>query len=317
MAILLEMNRYNEPVLKVLVVGPMRSGTTWISRTLGSARDCAYANEPDNLPGYLAEYAREERSVYPVLRVGETAPPHYERLFDIAFGGHWLPRQGPRWLRAIVRDTPLLARAALSVTATLGPALSRPQHAVVKTVHSVFATEWLAARYDPAVVLVRRNPLNIAASWLELDMGSFGLDRDPLCRTAILEPLHLPKPPATSEYSVEMVAWCVGVMLTEIERLRASQPNWLMADHDAICASPISSFQSLFGELGLVWTEATDRYLERSDRPGEGWSWNRLASEQPERWRKRLNGEVMASLLRVWEEFPVLQDSIDPALTLV
>jgi hypothetical protein len=40
---------------------------------------------------------------------------------------------------------------------------------IVKSVRSELAMDWLVARFRPRILLVERNPLNVLASWIELD----------------------------------------------------------------------------------------------------------------------------------------------------
>src|SRR5207247_758089 len=78
------------------------------------------------------------------------------------------------------RPARVAAAAILDVPAEPGP----NEHVVVKSVHAPLALEWVAARFEPAVVVVLRHPLNVIASLLELGLPDRdrALEREPLVR---------------------------------------------------------------------------------------------------------------------------------------
>src|SRR6478672_3089052 len=70
----------------VLVVGPARSGTTWVARTLGLTDGSVYISEPDEAPAVpFATRARSRMGMLPVVEPGDDGPELYRRLWDVAF----------------------------------------------------------------------------------------------------------------------------------------------------------------------------------------------------------------------------------------
>ena len=192
------------------------------------------------------------------------------------------------------------AAALVDVPAEPGPS----QHVVVKTVHAPLALEWVATRFEPAVVVVLRHPLNVIASLLELGLPDRdrGLDRDPVIRQRLLEPLGI-RAPSGNEPDAWRTAWQVGLLTTALEGAATRNPEWAVVTHEDLCVEPDRAFQALCERLGLPWSDEIGRHLAESDRPGTGFSTNRVRSDEPDRWRRRLTAEQIEQAARALREF--------------
>jgi hypothetical protein len=293
---------------RILVVGTERSGTTWIGRTLAAGEGCSYVHEPDNPDATpAAEHAEGHLGLYPVLLPGERHAS-YEADWDLAFAGGW-PRN--RLTVAAGRSLRRLPRTARKPVVHAGTALlrklrPRPPVVVVKSVHSMFCLRWLADRYRPQVVVVRRNPLATVASLVTLGTTDSHLEKlyrlyaDPVVGREVVGRLGLPPPPRSLGL-VEKCAWWVG--LEDAALVSAVLPGWRVVVHEDLCRDPAGRFADLFAALGLQWGPAVPRFLAASDREGSGFSTNRLTRTAPERWRGLL-GETESAARRILEHFP-------------
>ena len=84
----------------------------------------------------------------------------------------------------------------------------------------------------------------------------------------------------------------------------ARHPEWVGVRHDVLCVDPTTSVRALVAEVGLDWGPATEEFLTESDREGSGYHTQRKAEEQPDRWRKRLTGEQVDTILATLARFP-------------
>jgi hypothetical protein len=323
-------------VTRVLIAGIPRSGTTWVGRTLGMVPGAVYLHEPDNDMGHpFALRAKGMRGRFPLLEPGESAS-RYERLWRAAFGDQDL---GPLHQRvgqlrnrvsmAIARRTPRaqLQRALsaprerrparVAAAAWIGvPAVpARSEHVVVKSVHAPLALEWIANRCDPAIVIVLRHPLNVLASVLELGLPDRdrGLDADPVIRERIMEPLGIAAPPPGASDPARS-AWQVGLLTAALEAAAARHPDWIVATHEDLCVDPIEKFRPLCERIGLPWSPGVERHLAESDRPGSGFSTNRVRSDEPTRWRQRLNAQQLDEIVPVLRGFSLSRWDLDRSI---
>jgi sulfotransferase family protein len=283
---------------RVLVAGLPRSGTTWVGEVLGHTAGARYLHEPDNhLVRPDAWWAKRRFGAYPELSPG-AAGGDYERLWALAFNGG--PRQS-----AVYAGARVLQRAgAFRVSGRLA---SRQRHRptfgplVVKSVHCARSLEWVADRFDPAVVVVERHPFGVISSWRKLGWDDFlDADHDALRYSAAI--LGVDPPPPEASW-LERAAWHYGVLSSYLERARRRHPEWLVVRHEVLCAGPEPAFRRLSGRLGLRFTDETARFLAASNRPGDGYTTHRLWHEQVDGGRSRLTPPERALVLATLDRF--------------
>jgi hypothetical protein len=302
----------------VLVVGPGRSGTTWVGEALGHAAGAMYLHEPDHVVAVpFAGRARAGLGEWPVLESGGPAPADYERLWDAAFGVR------PRWpLNSVARrayaGVPALEKQAIpdpawhcsSARLRLALRLARPAclrgpgPRVVKSINAAFALDWLLDRYDPQVVLVRRHPLDVLASWWDLHSGEslFKYEDDRAVRPRLQR--WQVSPPPRDDYFAEM-AWYVGFEMSAYQEAAEANPQIHVATHETLCADPIPEFRRLVANVGLEWSPDCEQYLQASNLPGDGYETKRLAAEQPGKWRTRLTDDQVRVARDTLAPFPI------------
>lgn len=302
-------------VTRVFVVGPPRSGTTWIAQTLGRAEDASYVHEPD---GDHQVYALKVKRGGPrhVEIIGDDAPPGYDALWAAAFAGGRHDRSlrgrlAERLFDGTTRQARTAARTgrATSLRVRLAVALARPsvaettpQAVVVKSVQSCLAVEWIAARFEPAVVVVERNPLNVLASWDEL---GHGVDADEYRHLGDVARarwgIDLPGPDAPR---IARQAAFFGVLRGALSETAARHPTWTRVCHDELLSDSEEKMRRLCEEVGLEFSEASAAYLRASDQPGKGFATRRVTSELADRWRNSLSPEQVGDALDTLRRFP-------------
>jgi Sulfotransferase family len=307
---------------RILVIGPPRSGTTWVEQVLGRAASARVVHEPDNETCRpFALRAKTSLGRFPVLAPGDPAPGAYHDLWSRAFEGIGRAATA-RWLtaKALLRtaDADLDAAfdqghnrfsARLRLVSALAclppPALpERPGDppVLVKSVHASLAAEWIAERWQPRVVVVLRNPLNVVASHVALGWGPSGLDYPFLHRGLARLPWVPAVQPAGSPLS--RLAWQIGVFCSALEAALQRHPGWLVVSHEELCRDPAGGFKTLCAGLGLPWSEDAANFLAASDRPGRGLETRRVAADQPTNWTRHLTPEQVEEVVGVLSTFP-------------
>lgn len=319
---------------KILVIGPERSGTTWISQALCAATGAGYVHEPDS-PGVNPQ-ARHETTLgrYPVLRQGQEGPElhDYIALWDLAFSGSWPlkpvpgpivdafsrlpgPLQAPltRWARAVLqlgRSAKVEVRGRLARSQAAGvrtPPRGPLRPVLVKTVYAMFALEWLTDRYRPDhVVVVRRDPVAIAASLLSLGTGPDRLAKlravyeHPVNRQRFVEALDLPDLPGHLDIP-QSCAWWAAFVTTVLATLAAGHPEWLCVDHSELVKDPVASLGELAAQVGGTDRASLERFVSAGNRPGSGFSLKRSSGHSVSEAAQR---EDQAHLRAVVDLFP-------------
>lgn len=310
---------------RVLIVSSPRSGSTWTLRALSCAEGASFVREPDNVDTQASVNAAVTRlgfGPYPVLEAGQPAP-QYAALWDLAFQGRRALRLRRGWGRRMARAAfrlprpvrdPLLAMA----TRGLGVVAPRRSHVVVSSVMAHFSVEWIHARFGPRVVVLQRDPLNIASSWLRLDVNAYDVHTRPAIVDRHLRPLGV-EPPPQGASNTTLVGWWIGALATQLGSLLERHPDWILATHEDLCEAAEERFGDLYQRLDLTWTSETETYLREGGyieplfrgggntfaaSAGDDAEATRVRREQVDAWRTRLTPDQLAELRGVLATFP-------------
>lgn len=276
-------------------------------------------NEPDNEDKFPAAiHAKHRLGRYPVLAPGDVAP-EYRRLWEwILTGGYEGRREA--WARKILgpgererifdgkRDLATTAAAALVRNPSVRhlPADRPPDTQVVaKSIHSQLSLEWIASTFDVQVLVLLRHPANVLASWMAVnlkDSRNRTLETRPEIQASYADRWGVPRPGSDP---IELMSWRIGLLIAALEEAMARNPHWVVRTHEQLCDGPIAQFQHLFNELSIPWNDDVELFLTESDRPGEGFQTNRVASELSGAWQHRLDADQVATLRRTLAHFPI------------
>ena len=266
----------------LLITGHGRSGTTWVGNVFAASQRALYCFEPGN----PVVGGHDERDVwFRYLKPGER-DPLFEQLFDTAFRG--LP-YNRRWRRAAWHR------------------LVPGYRMVVKEVAAFMCLEWLAARYDPAVLVVIRHPCPTILS--ELAQGT----EPQQSRQALLRQRGLWEEAAApyreileaAESGIEILAAIWAVRLHVLAEALVRHPEWQVVQYETLCAEPVAQFKQLFKALGLAWTAQVEQFVVQSstsNKPGQ-YSGVRLSAQQPDRWLQEMEPEAVEAVRRQVELF--------------
>ena len=313
---------------RVLVVGAGRSGTTWVGEVLGRATDAAYVHEPDNIDWVpFAGRARAGLGLLPAVDVDGDAPDSYTRLWEGAFSARRRPGRNRLAARLYAGIPDANKYAALaphgrsrSLRYVVATRLARPEaadvgarHRVVKSVAVPLALEWLASRFGPEVVLVRRHPLDVLGS--RIGFGAIFVQNahhyvDERAVATRLERWSSPPRPARDEVFANFV-WMAAFTMSAYEEVAASHPDFHVVDHESLRADPLPQFRSLVAAVGLQWSDGCEEHLRASDVPGTGFETKRVSGTSIEGGRARLSSDQQRVAREILARFPVARRYAD------
>ncbi|MGQ0830654.1 MAG: sulfotransferase [Microthrixaceae bacterium] len=236
----------------VLVTGSNRSGTTWVGRMLCLSRELTYVHEPFN-PGIWPRWTAEPipyRNLYVCAENGHTYEAQIRDVLEQRF-------PFARQLRDVrsARDAARLARDG--IRHRVDRAASRST--LMKDPIAVFSAEWLADRFDMAVVMMVRSPVAFAGSVKRL---SWKFDFGQWARQPLLLRDHLGEfgeeirraadaPPDILTQAI--LTW--NATYAYVDRMRAAHPDWHIVSYEDLAGAPTAGFESLFHDLGLTFDE--------------------------------------------------------------
>lgn len=221
------------------------------------------------------------------LRPGQS-DEQVEQACDAAFGG--LPFPDRRWQRGAWRR------------------LVPGYRIVVKDVATLMATEWVAQRYRPHVLVVVRHPCAVVLSALRQGIVAepymAALHRNVELRQDYLNRYHDVIRTAATPVQVLGAIWavCHRVLGDGLSR----HADWAVVNYEALCAEPVGEFRAIFSLLGLHWNRAVEEYVIRSSSrhvPGL-YSGVRVSSQQIGKWRTEIEKsdlEVIRHYVRAFD----------------
>jgi hypothetical protein len=257
--------------MRILLTGTARCGSTWAANVLGRADGAKVVFEPDGpASDVLGAMVAARLGSHPALDASQGSF-WYRRLWDLAFVGGWpmARAEGVRAAGRRVSRMPKGLRDGLVAGLAMGTSRvrQRPRKVIVKSVNSTFSLDWIARRYKPTMLIMRRNPLNIVSSCAVLGLYSKRNIGDlPAVHRRVVAPLGL-TPPGDDVSPVTRIAWNVGLLTTGLRQSAEQHPDWIVASHDDLCINPLPGFEALATELGLGWTSAMEEYVTESDDP--------------------------------------------------
>lgn len=260
--------------MRILLAGVHRCGSTWVANVLARTPDLRTVYEPDEPnTDILGTIASDRLGRFPALQPTDESS-QYTTVWEVAFAGGWpwgptpMRRRVGRLIRSVpapVRSAGLTAVARASMRAR---ARTPSEHVLVKSANCAFSLEWIEERFRPRIVVQRRSPLSVVASWIALDLEEdVSLAHNSSVQERWLQPLGIPTPPAGASRLVR-VAWTVGLLSRALKETADRHPDWVLISHDQLCQDPVPGFIALCERLGLTWSAEAEEYLEASDRPG-------------------------------------------------
>jgi len=288
----------------VIVVGVPRSGTTWVGDVLASPVNAVQVFEPDNPQrgaSTFPQVAKRGLGWMPVLAAGDRAPG-YARLWDLALGGGWPSRAPFPALRGIAERMPArLKGPAFGLVARLGIAGRRtPEHVIVKTVHGIFALDWITSRRPVGVVVVRRNLFAVCNSNLDRGWGPAGIVTIPGLNDLVRREGWPAFDPDASLVAAQ--AWEIAVTTKALEVACAKHPEWPVVWHEDLVQAPRERFAGLFERLALPWDDRARAFLE-CNLPGAGKSTTSDPAAIVGRWASRYSRNDIEEMLAVFRRF--------------
>jgi hypothetical protein len=257
--------------------------------------EAGYIHEPFNprrVPGWSAS-----RIPYWYLRVTPDNGHFYEPIVEDILSFRY-PFSNVSRIRSL-KGTVLFASDAKD---SIRYRLTKPRP-LLKDPIALFASEWLADRFDAQVVVMIRDPVAFAGSIKRLDW-QFRF-RSWLAQPALADGL-------LSAYRDDMLRLSAGegdivdqaiVMWNAIHEviddLRSKRPDWSFIRHEDLASAPLDGFARLYQRLGLHLDAATkDKIASFSTaaNPGDVPAWRHGAIRRDSNsvtgtWRSRLTDE--------------------------
>jgi Sulfotransferase family len=309
---------------QILIIGTPRSGTTWVFEVLAGAANVTPVLEPDNEKvSFTGRMFKPHLPRFPTLQLGDedtTYTSLWQQAMHSPFGSWLATNRFLRTLEGMVFNgenlvvkkekaalEKFLANGKVASSAEKQPVFRMPvqrqakTYRIVKSVHAVFATEWIAHKTQPDhMLLVQRMPHGILASMKKLVMGD-ALRLGSLAPHLTSEELEQLRSAGTSaEQNLAGAALQLAKMYAHMEQLFKKHAHFISVKHETLCEDPVGRYRELFDKIELPWSAKIEAGIRERDRPGEGFAAVRKASDQIGKWKKSMDTGAIDTIDRIF-----------------
>ena len=276
----------------ILLLSLPRAGSTWMANVLSHSVGVRYVSEPAD--AYLwpaAFWAKFGLGEYPTpndalvskrfQRLWATVLDHPSYFNDKRCSAQLLSRiYSPLIRRAVSPHRTLNAGSNSRRKKTYAAPLSEQschERLLVKEVTISLCGGLIADWLDAEVLVLRRDPMKVAASWLKMGFPPEPIHRQSWVVEEVIQPLGIKLPPLDTH--AEKLAWTVGLLdLTLV--IEAHKRKWPLVNHEQLVDNPRGEFQKMVELFGLVPTGEMWSFLEQSGKSeGSNYSINRTAEQ--------------------------------------
>lgn len=187
----------------------------------------------------------------------------------------------------------------------------RPPRILVQEAAAFLSVEWVAARWQPEVIILLRHPaahvaaIRAAGQEAQERARLHLLLANPALREGPLAPLR--DRLAAIEEPLEAAAACWGIRTSVVLEASLRHPDWTVLRFEDLARDPLAGLRGFFERFGLTWSEDLARRLRTQARPGGP------LRPQAGDWRALLTAAERARIRRLLEPFalPVYADPAD------
>lgn len=306
-------NRNTKPIL---IVGPPRSGTTWVANILSVPGNVKYIHEPDNEKiTALAHLWKNNLRRFPYVRVGEDHK-QYLKLFADSFKGDLISSKSPinKILYSILKTNKEKVEEGLSKTERNLPEISSLQKAsiksiiginkllplpnkrvLVKSVHSCFSIPYLMHHFDFDPLIVLRHPASVVSSSIKLNMPD--ANRKIINNKSLFEDFLKPFEPKIKKLNsrFELMGLQIGifhyVLNTYIKKFNL---NYVL--HESLCIETEKKFKNLYKMLNLDWDDTVVKKINALNKEGNAYQVKRISADTINAWKQHLTKEEVEQI---------------------
>jgi hypothetical protein len=300
-------------VKPVLVTGAPRSGTTWVGRMLSTSPKLYYIHEPFN-PDY-----RPDRGVcnvkfdhYQTYITEKNEKPYFEPI-KMMIGSkydtwaHLMRCRSFGELKKLWHQNKMFRKYRCKGIKPL-----------IKDPIALLSAPWLSRRFDLNIVVMIRHPAAFVASMKRLNWG-FDPQKWVFSQPQLMEDHLVPFEKDLRQLKeskagiLEQAAWFWKVSYAFIANYIKDHPDWIYLKHEEISLNPMETYQGLFKQLGLDFTdECRNRILEHSNasNPSCSSGTDKLiklnSKDVVSQWKKSLNADEIHRVRTIVEDVSTL-----------
>lgn len=272
----------------ILLTSLPRSGSTWVLKILGYAKEVIPFHEPD----HLDFVGIGTNGMHPYIKQRQYSEEYFNLYYNIFKGNPYKPFS-PK-------------KEYLLYKINVIEAFLTDKRILVKSVYSLLNTEWIFEHFNPIVVVLLRNPFStihsIHRKFPDARLRNL-LIQDNLMQdylSSYKEILQSAKTP------YEILAANLGAYFKVALSAAKRNPEWIVVTHEQLCVDPYSEFNKLYKKLGLTWSDKIEHLIRMTNQPKQNDNmmhvW-RVLKDEVVKWKKLLTPEEVSQIRNYYRPF--------------
>ena len=304
----------------IILFGIPRSGTTWLAKILIAGGELNSIHEPDNeRHTYSAYYYKRGLSRFPYIGA-EVGNDDYKKLFFNALNKAFInngtySNELLYKLARVDRDKIELDFSNLGhnrirkyypemqLYPLLPKQVKKGKRRVVKSVHAVLSADYIIENLDVNPVVIIRHPAGVVSSHLYLE--NLDIDRKIYQNHKLMIDIFGSNIPDFSALDTKesLGGFQTAIFYEVIHQLLIKFPNIQLVQYEELATDPEKVSKELYKNLNLSWNSQVSKFLSDTNKIGEGYETNRVASEQINIWKKRLTEKQLEEIRKGYSLF--------------
>lgn len=312
----------NDP--PILIIGPPRSGTTWIAKALTTSQNTQYIHEPDNeKTNITAYYLKKNLPRFPYLSKNANNE-NFKKIFELAFNGKIIQSNSKtnevlkktlgitynKIEQRIIANQHITSEKDLTLTEKLFVNIFNlklfinEKRKIIKSVHSVLSLPFLYSNFSIEPLIVVRHPAAIINSYLKLklnDANRLFFKQGDFMRDHLL-PYRSKIEKIKSEFG--LMGLQIGILYYFLSEI-IFEYKFIYVKHENLIIDPIEKFKEIFSKLSLDWSQNTIKFIKEHNAEGfSDYSISRSLKYLKDVWKNSLSSDQINEIRDAFEILP-------------
>ncbi len=319
----------HENLNNIILIGPPRSGSSWISNVLGQSPNLKLIHEPDNeRHNILAWLLKKNNPRFPSSACINSSV-QLKKLYDLNYTGYPLNqknllnrifKQAIGFSESIVENTlnkyqltdsknnyslsqkeRNILKLSLAIQ-KLHAFTLRDKRLLIKSVHAIHGFDYFVERNDLQPLILLRHPAALINSYLRMNLCDANRVLFSISDMRNQESQKVKKKLDEINDPIVRASAQVSYFYYKISSYKNSKINRILFFED-FSRNPIVEFENLYKKLKLHWSDNIEKFIKKSNTEGFGFSINRKTEYQANKWKNELSKEKIDKIRRGYSLF--------------
>lgn len=319
----------HENLNNIILIGPPRSGSSWISNVLGQSPNLKLIHEPDNeRHNILAWLLKKNNPRFP-SSASINSSVQLKKLYDLSYTGYPLNQKNlfDRIIKQAIgfkisdventlkkyqltdsqnnyslnRKEKNILKISLAIQ-RIHAFIHRDKRLLIKSVHAIHGFDYFMERDDLQPLILLRHPAALINSYLRMNLCDANRVLFSISDMNNQESQKINKKLDEIYDPIVRASAQVSYFYHKISIHKNSKINRILFFED-FSRNPIVEFEKLFKKLNIHWSDNIEKFIKKTNTEGYGFSINRKTEYQANKWKSELSNEKIDKIRRGYSLF--------------